>query len=210
MKMEYFDAFPTTEIEMVKAGYHLAHIKNRSRFATEDDCARKARLIDFLADEFGTARRIVTVGMSAGGFQSIMFASRYPEKVSFLYLDAPLLTFFSVGTKLFDSMVMGKRWPEIREAYGFTRPIRALTITAASLIPHDEAYEQLDMFGEAKENEKQENLEDALADIRKKFGTGSIHLGAYENKDIGVSLYKSEKPKKKSIESKFSDFDEDL
>ena len=98
----------------------------------------------------------------------------------------------------------------IREAYGFTRPIRALTITAASLIPHDEAYEQLDMFGEAKENEKQENLEDALADIRKKFGTGSIHLGAYENKDIGVSLYKSEKPKKKFTESKFSDFDEDL
>ena len=119
IKMEYFDAFPATEIAMLKAGYHLAHIKNRSRFATDDDMDRKARLIAFLADEFGTAKRIVTVGMSCGGFQSICFASRYPEMVSFLYLDAPLLTFFSVGTKLFDSMVMGKRWPEIRAAYGF-------------------------------------------------------------------------------------------
>ena len=119
MKMEYFDAFPATEIAMVKAGYHLCHIKNRSRFATDDDSARKSHLIDFLADEFGTARKIVTVGMSAGGFQSIAFAARYPEKVSFLYLDAPLISFFSVGTKLFHSMVMGKRWPEIRDAYGF-------------------------------------------------------------------------------------------
>ena len=27
VKMEYFDAFPATEIAMLKAGYHLAHIK---------------------------------------------------------------------------------------------------------------------------------------------------------------------------------------
>ena len=119
MKTEYFDAFPATEIAMVRAGYHLCHIKNRSRFATDDDTDRKAHLIDFLADEFGTARKVVTVGMSAGGFQSIAFAARYPEKVSFLYLDAPLISFFSVGSKLYDSMVRGKRWPEIQEAYGF-------------------------------------------------------------------------------------------
>ena len=119
IKTEYFGAFPKTEIAMLEAGYHLCYLKNRSRWGTDDDCERKAHFIDFLADEFGTARKVVTVGMSAGGFQSIMLAARYPEKISFLYLDAPLLTFFSVGTKLFDSMVMGKRWPEIRDAYGF-------------------------------------------------------------------------------------------
>lgn len=153
-KMEYFDAFPATEIAMVRAGYHLAHIKNRSRFATDDDSDRKARLIDFLADEFGTARKIVTVGMSAGGFQSIMFAARYPEKVSFLYLDAPLLTFFSVGTKLMESMVMGKRWPEIREAYGFKsfaeaycypdQPANRLPQVVANRIPVGLVYGALD------------------------------------------------------------------
>ena len=66
------------------------------------------------------------------------------------------------------------------------------------------------MFGEASRNERQENLEDALADIRKKFGTGSIHLGAYENPEIGVSLYKSERTRRKRDESKSSDFDENL
>ena len=119
MKTEYFGAFPATEIAMLAAGYHLCHIKNRSRFATDDDSERKARLIDFLADEFGTARKVVTVGMSCGGFQSIAFAARYPDYISFLYLDAPLISFFSVGDQLFESMVMGKRWPEIREAWGF-------------------------------------------------------------------------------------------
>ena len=119
LKTEYFGAFPTTEIAMLEAGYHLCHIKNRSRWATDDDCERKVHLIDFLADEFGTARRVVTVGMSAGGFQSIALAARYPEHISFLYLDAPVITFFSVGNDLLESMVMQKRWPEIKKAWGF-------------------------------------------------------------------------------------------
>ena len=119
MKTEYFGAFPATEIAMLEAGYHLCYIKNRSRWATDDDTDRKAHLIDFLADEFGTARKVVTVGMSAGGFQSIALAARYPEYISFLYLDAPVITFFSVGNDLLESMVKKLRWPEIQKAYGF-------------------------------------------------------------------------------------------
>ena len=120
MKMEYFNAFPATEIAMLEAGYHLCYLKNRSRWGTDDDCERKMKLIDFLADEFGTARRIVTVGMSCGGLHSICFASRYPEYVSFLYLDAPLITFFSVAPQLVESAARGVRWPEIQRAWGFT------------------------------------------------------------------------------------------
>ncbi len=34
--------------------------------------------------------------MSCGGWQAVSFASRYPSYVSFLYLDAPLLSFFGL------------------------------------------------------------------------------------------------------------------
>ena len=84
IKTEYFGAFPGTEIAMLKAGYHLCYLKNRSRWGTDDDCDRKARFIDFLADEFGTARKVVTVGMSCGCFHAVCLASRHPEKISFL------------------------------------------------------------------------------------------------------------------------------
>lgn len=119
MKTEYFGAFPATEIAMLKAGYHLAYLKNRSRWGTDDDCERKKKFIDFLADEFGTARKIVTVGMSCGGFHAVSFASRYPDYVSFLYLDAPLLTFFSTAPQRRAHEVMEVRWPEVKRAWGF-------------------------------------------------------------------------------------------
>ncbi|MBO5270717.1 MAG: hypothetical protein J6B77_08020, partial [Clostridia bacterium] len=77
----------------------------------------------------------------------------------------------------------------IRTSYGYSRPIRAITVTAANLVPCDEIHEQLDIFGESGGDEKQEALEGALADIRKKFGNASIHLGAYENEDLGIGAY---------------------
>ena len=86
----------------------------------------------------------------------------------------------------------------IRASHGTSRPIRALTVTATSLVPCDEVHEQLDIFGESGGDPKQEALEDAMADIRKKFGTGSIHLGAYEHPELGIGLYgKHHTPKDK-------------
>lgn len=87
----------------------------------------------------------------------------------------------------------------IRTSYGLSRPIRALTVTAASLVPCDEVHEQLDIFGENRDDPRQEALESTMADIRKKFGKGSIHLGAYENPELGIGLYgKHREPKEKN------------
>lgn len=77
----------------------------------------------------------------------------------------------------------------IRTSYGLSRPIRTLTISVSALVPCDEMNEQLDIFGECDAHPKQEAIESTLADIRKKFGTGSIHLGAYENQAIGTYPY---------------------
>ncbi len=145
IKTEYFGAFPATEIAMLKAGYHLCYLKNRSRWGTDDDCERKKKFIDFLADEFGTARKVVTVGMSCGGFHAVSFASRYPEYISFLYLDAPLLTFFSAAPQRHAHENMEVRWPEVQRAWGFRtyaeaylyndQPLHRLPILAEHRLP---------------------------------------------------------------------------
>jgi DNA polymerase-4 len=59
-------------------------------------------------------------------------------------------------------------------------PVRALTLTAAGLIPEDEDAAQLSIFGEDDERrrEKLEKLEDAVYRIRSRFGPGSIKVGA--------------------------------
>ena len=115
LKTEYFGAFPNFEIEMLRQGYHLAYIKNYTRWHKDEaDDDAKAALADFLKAEFGLHEKCLPVGMSCGGMQAVYFAAKYPEKVAALYLDAPVMNLLScpcaagrdVGEKqaTFDSM----------------------------------------------------------------------------------------------------------
>ncbi len=68
--------------------------------------------------------------------------------------------------------------------------IRMLTVTVSGLVPPDMAAEQLTMFDEPKDSartEKQEKLEAAMLDIRRKKGVASIYRGVYDECELGVS-----------------------
>ncbi len=95
LKTEYFDAFQNFEMEMVKRGWCVAYIKNITRWCLEEDLDLKARFADFLSKEFGLYKKCVPVGMSCGGLIGTKFAAKYPEYVSCLYLDAPVLNLLS-------------------------------------------------------------------------------------------------------------------
>ncbi|MBR3943209.1 MAG: alpha/beta hydrolase [Clostridia bacterium] len=94
-KTEYFDAFPTFETEMLKRGWHLAYIKNETRWCLDRDLDLKKRFSDFLSAEYGLRTKSVPVGMSCGGLIATKFAAKYPEYVEVLYLDAPVMNFLS-------------------------------------------------------------------------------------------------------------------
>lgn len=76
----------------------------------------------------------------------------------------------------------------IRRVRGFGASIRALTITASGLVHSGDTEEQLDMFSVAEDSksDKREAMEKAMADIRDKHGRASIHLGCYDNPEIGT------------------------
>lgn len=94
-KTEYFDAFPNFEIDMVKLGWCVAYIKNVTRWCLDEDLDLKKRFSDFIIKEFDLYDKCVPVGMSCGGLIGTKFAARYPERVSALYLDAPVLNLLS-------------------------------------------------------------------------------------------------------------------
>lgn len=85
----------------------------------------------------------------------------------------------------------------IRECTDPRTPVRAITIGVSGLVPPDEVTEQLDMFGEgaAKNNEKKEAVEQAMGQIRNKFGRESIRLGYFGDNGLGIPGGK--KPKEK-------------
>ena len=93
LKTEYRDAFPETEIEMLKRGFHVAFVGNDSRFAAESDCTRKTKFVEYVSKRFGLRDKCVTVGYSCGGAHAVNFAGMYPNSVCCIYIDAPVLNF---------------------------------------------------------------------------------------------------------------------
>lgn len=95
IKTEYFDAFPKLEIDLIKRGWHLAFIKNITRWCLEEDLDLKKRFADFLISNYGLNKKCVPIGMSCGGLIATKFTAKYPEYIQALYLDAPVMNFLS-------------------------------------------------------------------------------------------------------------------
>lgn len=95
LKTEYFGAFPNTQIALLEKGYHLAYIENKTRWFVPGDDDAKAALIDYMAENYGTQKKAALVGMSCGGLQAIYFASKYPEYIAAIHMDAPVVNFLS-------------------------------------------------------------------------------------------------------------------
>ena len=121
LKTEYFDAFPDLELELIRRGYYLAYIKNTNRWGLPEDLYAKKKFRDFLVSEFGLNEKCVPVGMSCGGLFGIKLAGMYPEMVSVLYLDAPVVNILSMLDMGTPENVCGIRAEEILEALGRSR-----------------------------------------------------------------------------------------
>ena len=100
LKTEYFGAFPDVEVELIKNGFTLAHVKNTNRWGTDDNVDRQAAFIKSLAELYHLNPKAVLVGMSCGGMQAVYLAAKYPECVSVMYLDASVMNFCSCPGKM--------------------------------------------------------------------------------------------------------------
>ena len=124
-KTEYWDAFPELEIELLKRGFYLVHMKNDNRLANRSNCDMKARFIKHIAQKYNLDCRCILVGMSCGGAQAINFAAYYPELVSCLVIDAPVVNFLDFPGKYnkYESIwerEFAKAYPNVKRSDIFT------------------------------------------------------------------------------------------
>ena len=109
IKTEYLDAFPAVQNELLGMGYHIIHSPNKTRWCLDEDTDAQAKLIMTMHQKYGLNKKGGTIGMSCGGMQSIFLAAKYPELVSCMYLDAPVINFLScpagVGRDISDDMM---------------------------------------------------------------------------------------------------------
>ena len=95
LKTEYFDAFPNVQLQLLELGYHIAYIKNITRWHVPEDTEARAALAKHMNEKYNVSKKCVIIGMSCGGMQGIYFAAKYPEYVSCMYLDAPVVNLLS-------------------------------------------------------------------------------------------------------------------
>ena len=79
----------------------------------------------------------------------------------------------------------------IFENWDFSKPIRLITVGVSDLVPKDsETVSQMSLFENANvgsvDSERQEILEDTMADIREKFGKSSIRFGYSSSSELGI------------------------
>lgn len=115
LKTEYFDAFPAVQLELLRMGYHIFHVNNETRWHVWEDTDRRARLAEYVNKTYGLSKKCVIIGMSCGGMQGIYFGAKYPEYVSCMYLDAPVVNLLScpaglgkAGNHMFDEFTEAK------------------------------------------------------------------------------------------------------
>ena len=117
IKTEYWDAFPETEIELLKRGWHVTYLKNENRWATPSDCHRKARFVKYVHETYGLFEKCVPVGMSCGGCHAVNFAGFHPECIDCMFIEAPVLNFVDLPGNFADDFSNSVWEKEFLQAY---------------------------------------------------------------------------------------------
>lgn len=120
LKTEYFDAFPDVQLRLLEKGYHIFHIENETRWHVWEDTHRRAKLAKYVSKHYGLAEKCVIIGMSCGGMQGIYFGAIYPEYVSCMYLDAPVVNLLSCPASLGKAEFCAEMAEEFESAKGMT------------------------------------------------------------------------------------------
>ena len=122
LKTEYLDAFPNFEIEMLNRGYYSCFVSHPTRWAPDSETIIMADFVKYVAEKLSIEPKCIPVGMSCGGLQAVRLAEMFPELISVLYIDAPVLNLLSLAglgagacedTEAF--------WREMSKAHGFDK-----------------------------------------------------------------------------------------
>lgn len=120
-KTEFLNAFPYTEIEMLKNGYYIIHYSVSNRYGDDTSVDLMNNFYLFMTQECGFAKTGVLEGFSRGGLYARRYANKYPKHVSALYLDAPVIDISSWPGGHGLSQRAEKEWLECLECYGYSK-----------------------------------------------------------------------------------------
>ena len=89
-RTEFFGAFDSVDVEMLKRGWHLCYHRVSNMYGCDESLVMMHEYHDFVCQTFSLNTQAVLFGFSRGGLYAVNYAAKYPDRVSGLYLDAPV------------------------------------------------------------------------------------------------------------------------
>lgn len=94
-RAEFFGGFANADIALCGLGYHVVYIDNHDQYGCDRAIEKMHQFHKFLIEEYQLSKKCVLFGFSRGGLYAVNYAVKYPQNVSVLYLDAPVLNILS-------------------------------------------------------------------------------------------------------------------
>jgi pimeloyl-ACP methyl ester carboxylesterase len=127
---EFFGAFANADVELLKAGWHLAYVSVPDLFGAPKAMAQWEKFYDVLVKDHGLHPKAALIGLSRGALYCMAWAAASPEKTLVVYLDNGVCDFKSwPGGKpkgLGTGPGSAPEWDKMLKAYGFKDNTEAL------------------------------------------------------------------------------------
>lgn len=126
-RTEFFGHEPQADLALVSRGWHVGYMNAKDLYGAPPAIALLDAFYDRVTKDYQLSGRPVLEGFSRGGLYAFNYAATHPERVSALYLDAPVLDLRSwPGPK-------HPLWAECLASYGIT----AEQVATAKVSPLD-------------------------------------------------------------------------
>lgn len=130
-RAEFFDAFPAVDIALLEKGYEIIYYCLSDMYGCPSAVEGMKLAHDTVVKEFNLEQRAVILGFSRGGLYACNYSLAYPEDISLIYLDAPVLDTRSwplclVGKNIRRKADCAREAQQCLECYGFKDEADAL------------------------------------------------------------------------------------
>ncbi len=119
-RMRFFGHEPQADLALINEGFHLAYIDIANLFGAPVALDRMDAFYDHLREVHSLSSKPVLEGFSRGGLPAFNWAARHPDRVTCLYVDAPVCDFKSWPLGRGDGPGSAGAWVQCLEAYGLS------------------------------------------------------------------------------------------
>jgi alpha-L-fucosidase len=143
-RTEFFGHEPQADLALLTNGFHVAYMDVQNLYGAPVALNLMDQFHAHLTREFGLSPKAVLEGFSRGGLFAFNWAARHPERVSCLYVDAPVCDFKSWPAGWGKGRGSPEDWERCKQVHGLTdeqarayrlNPVDHLAPLAAAHVP---------------------------------------------------------------------------